>query len=370
MISVSEIAERLNDQAATLAPELLPNGRRSGTKWMASGIADTGRSESLFVHLSGAKIGHWFDMGNAAAGEDKGDMLDLIRLKFGLDAAGAVEEAKRRLGIHDDFTPGAKHRPSREDMERRAAEARERAERREARDAAEKAIKGKRAKGLFLSGRPIEGTGAEFYLRGRGISAPAGKWPGSLRFHDDVWCQDVKAKGPAMLACIVTAAGEQVGTHRTYLQCNAGRGLRPLAGSGWGKLEVPNPKKVLGNMWGGFIPIAKGASGKSMRDMPEGEPVYVTEGIEDALCVAMMKPDARVICAISVPNFGGLVLPAAARRIVIVADRDDNETAQGQLERSIAQQQARGLRVELVMPPAPHKDINDWWRAIRREIAA
>jgi hypothetical protein len=361
MISVSEIAERLNDQAATLAAELLPNGRRAGAKWMASGIADTGRSESLYVHLSGPKIGHWFDMGNAAPGEDKGDMLDLIRLKFGLDAAGAVDEAKRRLGIHDDFTPGARHRPNREEMERRAADARERAERRASSELAEKTRKAKGAKALYLSAGPIAGTGAELYLRGRAIEAPGGRWPGSLRFHAAVSCFDTKDKRPAMLGCVVNAEGEQMGTHRTYLQ---------LANGVWGKLQVPRPKKILGNMWGGFVPIAKGASAKSMRDMPEGEPVYVTEGIEDALCVAMMKPDARVICAISVPNFGGLVLPAAARRIVIVADRDDNETAQGQLERAIAQQQARGLRVELVMPPAPHKDINDWWRAIRRETAA
>lgn len=355
MISVSEIAERLNDQAATLAPELLPNGRRAGVKWMASGIADTGRSESLYVHLSGPKIGHWFDMGNAAPGEDKGDMLDLIRLKLGLDAGGAVDEAKRRLGIHDEFSPGRVHKPNREEMERRAADARERAEQRAATEMTERVRKAKRAKAVYLSAEAIAGTGADHYLRSRSITPINGRWPNSLRFHQAVPCFDTQDKRPAMLGCIVNAQGEQVGVHRTYLQSVNGR---------WGKLQVPRPKKVLGNMWGGFVPIAKGAGGKSMRDMPEGEPVYVTEGIEDALCVAMMKPDARVICAISVPNFGGLVLPAAARRIVIVADRDDNETAQGQLERAIAQQQARGLDVRLVMPPAPHKDINDWLRAL------
>lgn len=354
MISVAEIADRLNDQAASLAPELLPNGRRAGAKWMASGVADTGRSESLYVHLSGPKIGHWFDMGNAAPGEDKGDMLDLIRLRHGLDAKGAIEEAKRLLGIQDDFRPGERRVPNREEIERREAEARERAARRDEAEQAERARKAKRARQLYLSGMPIGGTPAERYLRGRAIDLP--RWPGSLRFHDDVWCQDVKAKGAAMLACIVTAAGVQIGTHRTYL-------ARDREGR-WAKLGIPNPKKVMGNMWGGFVPIAKGASGKSMRDMPEGEPIYVTEGIEDALCVHMMKPDARVVAGISLANMGGLVPPPAARRLVIVADRDSNPKAQDALERSIAQQQARGLTVELVMPPVGIKDINDWLRAV------
>ena len=328
MIEVGEIAERLNDQAATLAPELLPNGRRAGAKWMASGIADTGRSESLYLHLSGPKVGH---MGNAAPGEDKGDMLDLIRLKLGLDARGAIEEAKRRLGIHDDFRPGHRSKPDQAELARRAAEARERAERRDAQEEAERERKARRARQLWLSGVVIQGTPVERYLRGRAIDLAA--WPGSLRWHDDVYCKDIQAKCGAMLATIVTAGGVQIGTHRTYLERGAdGR---------WTKLNVPQPKKVLGNMWGGFIPIAKGGSGKSMRDMPEAEPIYVTAGIEDALCVHMMKPGARVVAAISLANIGGLVPPPAARRLVVVADRDTNPKAQDALERSIAQQQAR-----------------------------
>lgn len=359
MLSVAEIADRLNEQAAALAPDLLPNGRRAGNKWMFSGVADTGRSESAWVHLSGAKIGHWFDMGNAAPGEDKGDMIDLLRLRLGLDAKGAIAEAKRRLGIEDDFRPG--NRPDPAEMERRAAASRARAEAREREDQAEREAKARRAKALYLSGRPIEGTPAELYLEGRAIVA-GGKWPGALRFHPEVWNRDEGCKIPAMLAAIYNADGQQTGTHRTYLQAAAGRG--------WVKIDSPTAKKVLGSMWHGFVPINKGSSGQPMRAMPEGEPVYVTEGIEDALVVRMMKPDARIIAAISLGNMGALVLPPAARRLVIVADRDTKPKAQEQLERSIAQQQARGMDVRLVMPPAPHKDINDWWRAIRRERAA
>ena len=76
MIAVADIAEQLNELAPSLAPELLPNGHRSGNKWMFSGIPDHGKSASAYVHLAVTKVGHWIDLGNAAPGEEKGDMLD------------------------------------------------------------------------------------------------------------------------------------------------------------------------------------------------------------------------------------------------------------------------------------------------------
>jgi hypothetical protein len=107
-----------------------------------------------------------------------------------------------------------------------------------------------------------------------------------------------------------------------------------------------------------------------MRGLPAGEPVYVTEGPEDAVCVRMMKPEARIVCAVSLANIGAIVLPEQAGPLVVVADRDASETAQATLERAIAQQQARGQAVQLVLPPAPHKDVNDWWRSLCRPTAS
>lgn len=361
MIAVSEIAERLNAQAATLASELLPNGHRAGNKWMASGIDDTGRSASLAVNLTGAAIGHWTDYGNAAPGEERGDMLDLLRIKHhGGDIRSALADAKARLGIEDDFQPG--YRPDPAEQARRAAEARARAEQREQSEQADREARARGARALFLKGAPIAGTPAEFYLRERGLEpGPSGEWPGSLRFHGEVYCKAERVKVPALLACIVNPQGKQVGTHRIFLAQNRGR---------WGKLDTPSPKMVLGNMWGAFIPINKGASGKSMAAMRAGEPVYVTEGPEDAVCVRMIMPEARIVCAISLGNIGAIVLPESAGELVIVADRDSGEKAQATLERAIAQQQARGQAVKLVLPPAQVggraiKDVNDWWRALQ-----
>lgn len=352
MISVAEIADKLNARAASLVPELLPNGRKAGTKWMFSGIADHGKSESAWVHLSGPEMGHWRDAGNCAAGEDKGDVLDLVRLKrCGGDMKDAVAWAKAELGIEDRFVPGRQEDPA--EKARRAEEARQRAMAAEEQMAAEREGKAKNARRRFLSGGPIAGSAAEAYLRGRGLRPnAAGEWPGSLRFAAECPHKPTGQTLPAMLAGIFDAAGKQIGCHRTFLHARPDGRVT--------KIDHPSAKMVLGNVWGGFVPIDKGASRKSMAAMPAGEPVYCTEGIEDALVLRMAKPDARIVCAISLPNMGGMILPARAGELVLVCDRDTKPEAQDTLERAIAAQQARGIRVRIVMPPEGVKDLNDW----------
>jgi hypothetical protein len=368
------VVDAINAMADSLAPELLPNGRRNGTKWMFSGIADTGQSESAWVNLSGPRTGHWCDMGNAASGEERGDMIDLLRLKLGLSQRDAFEEARRRLGMPSS---GAPVPMSQAEKQRRAEEARQRAEARERDEQAERERKAKRAKFLWVGAQPIAGTPASRYLKGRGLRpGPTGVFPNSYRFAPEAFHPEVKEKLPALVMCIVTAEGQHIGTHRVFLaQDDAGR---------WGKLRrtfaarnkagewinaPATAKMIMGNFWGGFIPVNKGKSGKSMRDMPEGEPIYVCEGPEDAVAIRMIKPDARIICSVSLPNIGAILLPRQARELVIVADRDEKPTARDALEVAIAKQQARGIDVGIVMPPReaggrPVKDINDWVLAL------
>jgi hypothetical protein len=360
------VVDAINGCAAELCAELLPNGRRAGNKWMFSGIADTGASESAWCNLSGPKVGRWFDAGNCGHGEDKGDMIDLIRLKLGMDARGAFEDARRRLGMP---VSGERAELSQEEKQRRAQEAasaaQARAAQRERADAAERERKAKRAKYLFLGGKPISGTGADAYLRGRGLSpGPSGKWPGSLRFHASVRHGGLEIDLPAMVACIVTREGEHIGTQRIFLSHSRE--------GGWEKLRGAPAKMALGNVWGGFIPINKGSSGKSMADMPEGEPVYVCEGPEDAVAIRMIKPEARIICSINLGNIGAILLPPQATKLVVVADRDEKPEARDALESAIAKQQARGIDVGIVMPPKDVggvrvKDINDWVLALAKQ---
>lgn len=351
MLSVSDIAQRLRDQVQALALQLLPNARREGN-YLKVGSVQGEPGGSLVIYLAGSQQGTFRDF----AGTDHGDMLDLIEITQGLaDKGAAVGWAKEFLGIADEWTPEAR-RAAPEELARRAEEMRARGEARAAKDAEEKAAKIRGAKALYLKGGPIAGTPAERYLLGRGLTKqPLAEWPGVLRFHPEVYNKEHRVKLPAMLAAIYLADGTHVATHRTYLQQVNGR---------WGKLDSANAKKVLGPMWGGFVPINKGSSGKSMRHMPAGEPVFVTEGIEDALVVRMKRPEARIVSSVTLGNMGAIVLPSngsgGGRVLRLVCDRDEKVKAQEALERSIAAQQARGLTVELVMPPVGFKDLNDW----------
>ena len=367
MIEVADIEQRLRDQVASLGPHLLPNARRDG-HYLKVGSIDGEPGQSLVIELSGSKQGKWRDY----AADSHGDMLDLIEHTQGLaDKRSAVAWAKDWLGIEDDFTPGAPVQLSAEEKAKRAEVARARAQRQQDEMERERIAKIRGARSLYLSGEmQVMRTPVDFYLRGRMLrpdpyeAGPeaGGKWPGVLRYHPDIYCKEARVKVPAMLAAIYLADGSHVATHRTFLRNDPEKG--------WSKLDVTQPKKVLGPMGGGFIPINKGSSGKPMSAMPDGEPVYVTEGIEDALVVRMMKPEARIIAAVSLGNMGAVILPPAVRRLVVVTDRDDgNEQAQDALERSIGRQQSRGLEVSLVVPPEtvngmPVKDLNDWLRAL------
>lgn len=360
--SVSEIADRFNALAATLAKELLPNGYRSGNNWMASGIDDSGKSASLAVKLSGSGIGHWQDYGNARAGEDHGDMIDLLALRrYGGDRKAALQEAKARLGIHDDFNRDAP-RPSPEELKRRAEEARRREEARAAEEMAERQSKMKGARALYLhaKSRPIAETPAEHYLRNRGLSdAPIGEWPGSLRFHPEAWNNEHKVGMYAMLGQVLRWDGQKqihTATHRTYLQRCPNRG--------WVKIDGKNARMALGPWSGGYIPINKGSSGKSMTEMHPDEPVYMAEGIEKCIAIRMKMPGARILSGLNLKNMGAVILPPQARRLVMVIDNDKDAAEQASLERAIARQQARGLTVQLVRPPAPYKDIDEWMIAV------
>lgn len=356
MIEVADIADRLGRLALELCQELLPNGHRDGHVWRCSGIADTGGSTSMWVYLTGAQQGHWRDAGNCPADEQHGDMIDLIRLRqCGGDMRAAVREAKRRLGIEDAAVPGAAPQMSAEERARRAAQAEQRRRQKDEELQRERESKMVDARRLYLrkNSVPIARTPVDFYLRGRMLRPdPLPAWPNALRFNPDVTFKPEGTRLPAMLAPVYRADGTHVATHRTFLRND------PV--KGWCKIDHRNAKMVLGPVGGGFVPINKGSSRKSMAQMPEGEPVYMTEGIEDALVVRMMKPQARIVAAVSLGNIGAVVLPEKARQLIVVCDRDEDEQAQDTLERSIGQQQARGLAVSLVMPPIGVKDLNDW----------
>lgn len=352
-LDVAMIAAALDQSAEQYAPYLLPNGRRSSCRrwWETNSLNDNPTPDggySLKVEIKGPKRGKWRDHATAEAG----DLLELATIRlFGGNKSEAIKWAKSELQL-DNEDPARVERVRYQIQEANRTSEEEAAREREAK------LRGARA--LWLSGVSIADTAAARYLEHRGIRMPESGWPGSLHFHEEVWNADAGVKLPAMLATMVTPDGVQLGCHRTWL----GRDPRTRA---WVKAEgadlgVPRraSKKVLGPCRGAFIPISKGETGRSMSQLRQAETIYITEGIEDALTVSMIRPKFRVVAGYSLSNIGAIEFPPLVEAICIVSDRDENPKPLAALERAIAAQQARGKVVQLVTPPPPFKDINEW----------
>jgi hypothetical protein len=99
--------------------------------------------------------------------------------------------------------------------------------------------------------------------------------------------------------------------------------------------------------------------------MPAGTPVYVSEGIEDGLSVAIADPALTVVAGVALANMGGLELPPQAGPLVFIGQNDaiDGKAVEA-FERAVARQQeaartANRPMPKLFFPPPQFKDFND-----------
>ena len=230
------------------------------------------------------------------------------------------------------------------------------------------------ARGLWHHAAPMKGTPAQAYLESRGIDfARLGKFPGAIRYRHDCWNAELGRKIPAMVTAIIDLSGKHVATHRTFLEHD---------GTGWKKARLETDKSILGQFKGAAMPIHKGQHQHTLRDIPAGTPVYVSEGIEDALTIAMAEPQRRVLAAGTLDKIGSLILPPQAGNLIIVGQwdkrRDDGKrSAVDALEDQIALQQQQAdaqasddgevRRVQIIWPPQGYKDFNDVLRGVRAE---
>ena len=129
--------------------------------------------------------------------------------------------------VASGLRPGEYTPPDAEALARRNAEQRDYAERR-----------AMQATLLWEEAIPINGTPAEAYLRGRGISCSL---PDTLRFHPGCWHGPTAKRYPAMVALVTGGNGAAI--HRTY-----------LAPGGRGKAAVTPQKAMLGATKGGVMP--------------------------------------------------------------------------------------------------------------------
>jgi hypothetical protein len=195
-------------------------------------------------------------------------------------------------------------------------------------DRAQAEKRARQAERCWQEALPIEGTIAEFYLRGRGITCAL---PSTLRYHPSCWHASA-ARLPALVALIEGADGFAV--HRTY--------LRP---DGKGKATIDPAKAMLGAAAGGAVRLTE-AQG----------PLVVAEGIETALSLAsgLLGRPATIWAALSTSGLRGLHLPPLPGKLTIATDGDDPGRAAG---RDLAERaHVTGWAVSLL--PAP--DGRDW----------
>lgn len=363
--SLDEIKGLLLAQRHAVARHYAPAAPGSYTDGGQYWTLNPGRADnsvgSFVVTLEGAKAGRWNDYATG----DHGDLIDLIALSLGCTLSEAVREARSWLGLaHDSPEDAARRKAAAERALRLAAEAR-------AKDAEAKERRRRGALALWLSGEEkIRGTPVEFYLRDtRCIDlARLGRQPGALRYHPAVRYRHLDRKTgevwdgeyPAMLAIVNDGQGRAVACHRTWLAPD-GRG-------GWDKAPVPKAKKVLGDYAGGSIHLwrgigPRGGAGKPLSDAPDGSAVWISEGIEDALSAAILLPEARVIAAISLSNFGGVALPPAIAEVTLIADNDPKPEQQAALAQAVAAHSRAGRTVRVWQNHEGGKDLNDALRA-------
>ena len=201
--------------------------------------------------------------------------------------------------------------------------------RHEAKRRAEAEKKARQAHRLWCEARPIAGTVAETYLRGRGITCPL---PDTLRFCPECWHGPTATRLPAMVALVDGAEGFAV--HRTYLHAD-----------GSGKAPLDPAKLMLGATAGGAVRLSGGA-----------DSLAVAEGIETALSLlcGLLRRPATVWAALSAPGIAGLHLPPQPGRVTIAPDGDPA----GRKAAHALAGRAHALGWAVSLLPAP--DGRDW----------
>ena len=153
------------------------------------------------------------------------------------------------------------------------------------------------AKRLWAASKPIGGTVAERYLRGRGIDCDL---PRTLRFVPDALHTPSGLRLPCMVAVVQGAGGFAI--HRTY-----------LSRDGKGKARVEPQKMMLGTTAGGAVRLSD-----------DDSRLVVCEGIETGLSLlcGLLEGPASIWAALSTSGMRGLQLPREPGRLLVALDGD------------------------------------------------
>ena len=212
---------------------------------------------------------------------------------------------------------------------------------REAEGRAEAMKRAEQAKRLWRESQPIDGTVAEAYLRGRGITCAL---PRTLRFHPDCWHGPTAKRYPAMVAAVQGSGAAAV--HRTYLR---------IDGSDKAALDG-DEKLMLSSTQGGAVRLKSGPG-----------VLLIGEGIESTLSAFILygDPTANAWAALSASGMRGLCLPrlgsfgglGAGRDSLIIAvdgEKVGRDAGRGLAERAVG----LGWQVSIA-DPGDGCDFND-----------
>jgi hypothetical protein len=181
---------------------------------------------------------------------------------------------------------------------------------------------------IWSAALPAAGTVVETYLRSRAITL----LPACLRYSLDCYHTETRTRWPAMVVARIDQAGNVSAVHRTYLT---------PAGS---KAPVVPQKKDLGP-----------AKGTAIRLSAVAEDLLIGEGIETTLS-AMQATGRPGWAAGSARMLQDLILPAAVRSVVILADGDATGITHSRA--ALARWISEGRQARIVYAPAG-KDFND-----------
>lgn len=223
-----------------------------------------------------------------------GGPIDLVmhaRACSFVEACEVVTGEPRPSGVKEE-SPADRAERERKQAERKLALEAQQTKRDEAALTAQER-QARQIKKILKDMRPVFGTHADAYIRGRGLMP--GAWCDGFGFLPESPYYDndgiVIARVPVMIAPIVFAPTmEVIGLHRTYLDPDRPVKFRPEDGSA---------KKIYGRAQGGLIPLGQ-----------IGEFVAIGEGIETSIAWAQHpdlggERDISIAAAVSLGNMSG-----------------------------------------------------------------
>ncbi|MEM7197445.1 MAG: CHC2 zinc finger domain-containing protein [Pseudomonadota bacterium] len=208
--------------------------------------------------------------------------------------------------------------------------------------------------------RKLASTIAETYLQKRGLDLrKLGFQPACLRFIPKC-AHPNKQTYPAIIAKRLHCGGRAAGIHRIYIDAQTGDKIRDAM-----------PRCMLGRCAGSYIPVWRGLGAGQLRpplDMLNpselaAETLYIAEGVEDALAIAVLHPALRVVSALSLNNMPALIRTLPPTLVNVVVCPDNPKIGNTQEHRAFdaicdaANSTRRNLHISA--PPEGCKDFND-----------